>query len=110
MPVFMVRHNVAGWAGDEAPVIFVTAGVESAVARGRGCRRRWHCRRRCGRYRRRLNGSPLDEIVIDLAPRLLGGAASEPRLVGQPLPGATDRSLLVRFAGEWLIGGVALQT
>jgi hypothetical protein len=33
MPVFMVRHNVAGWSGDEAPVIFVTAGVESAVAR-----------------------------------------------------------------------------
>jgi Lsr2 len=55
-----------------------------------------------------VNASPLGEIVIDLVPVRRGGGI---RTVARwsTAAGGMDRSLLFGIAGEWPVGGVALQ-
>jgi hypothetical protein len=83
-----------GWSREDAPFTLVTDGVESAVA---------------GIVQECLNVSVLDEIVVSRVP-VLGGTGHSSRDSWPTAARGYARIVAVWDCGEWLIGGVALQT
>jgi hypothetical protein len=88
----------------------VTNGVESAWRRPHlSPAMAWSATAAADIVQQRVNASPLDEIVINLVAVLLGGGIRAAARWSTAARGCGS-ILVFGFAGEWLIGGVALHT
>ena len=74
VPVFVVTHSIPdGWPRDDAPFTFVTEGVEKAIAQvGAVAGNKIGAVVSANMAQQCLSAGPLDEIVVDLVPVLLG--------------------------------------
>ncbi|POM27049.1 hypothetical protein BTM25_14570 [Actinomadura rubteroloni] len=81
VPIFVVTHKAPDdWAHPDAPLTFVTDGLESAVRRARAVAGDRAVGVAAGEMARQaLDAGLLDEIRVDLVPVLLGGGT---RLIG----------------------------
>jgi dihydrofolate reductase len=88
MPVFVVTHTIPdGWPRPDAPFVFVTDGIESALAQARTTAGdRMVAVASAALIQQYLNAGLLDEVRIDLVPVLLGaGVRLFDNLTGTPM-------------------------